>query len=196
MKLKITIFLLVITIILLSIITTGCGEYKQVSITRVGVTFSFEYPSAYQDRSGSLKEEYTQNEIFLESDERSDKGSTDKVFLMQILTKDTLKGLSYSNAKEDLEKDLNIYSGWSPSAEYKLLERSNIMIDNIQGEMITFQCNDQFPSRFGTYLKIVKKVYFDYKEMVWVISFSYYSEVANVAKEEFEHILSTFKFLN
>src|SRR4030043_243177 len=51
-----------------AIIFAGCNQldsYKQVTLTRAGVTFSFEYPVTFEDYYGSLEEDYEEDSVTL-----------------------------------------------------------------------------------------------------------------------------------
>lgn len=83
----------------------------------------------------------------------------------------------------------------------KLLDQSEITIDGVPADQIVFLANqDPF---FGLrkieknklFFLVQREVFFDYNGLIWEIGITSDSSTADVDKEDFEHVIKTFKFL-
>jgi hypothetical protein len=176
-----------------SVISCSNGSmYKEATVTKAGVTFSFEYPSSYKDSMGTLL------------------GNIDDMVMLHIganVTDDRWLGIivyhqgrfypgNFSNAAEELEYNLDLMNGWGPENEFKLLGISDVQVDGIPCKMLATrsQFDPENPSKYG--LMTAREIYFDKDEQLWNIVLFSRAASANQAGKDFNGIIKSFKFLN
>lgn len=188
--------LLVFVFTIIIILFSGCtaNEYKQITKTREGITFSFECPVSYQEQlyygSNSivvLLRPGTENltSVYLDA-------NTSFVILITDPTGEN------RDAKTKLENLIEIWSNLPSFHEYQFIERSDIVVSGIQGEL--FVCSlkglEAGTDMLFPFPSIIRKIYLDYDDKIVEISMDCYPEMAEQVEEEFEHIINSFKFLN
>lgn len=83
----------------------------------------------------------------------------------------------------------------------KLLDQSEITVDGVHADQIVYLINrDLFfgPRKIEKnkmVFSVEREVFFDYNGLIWEISITSDSSTADTDKEDFEHVLKTFKFL-
>jgi|WetSurMetagenome_2_1015567.scaffolds.fasta_scaffold377412_2 hypothetical protein len=179
-----------IIILIATIATVSCNtnnEYQKVTVTKGGVRFSFEYPSSYQDKNGDLKDSSLLKGIFIFK--RVSNNSTwenpDTIFSLNIYYPSEFR----PDAKAKLDELLKTVESTDPNTKFNLLERSNLNISNINGELLSY--SKIYGSTHFFYI-----LYFDYKGLIWSLIIDSLETTSVQAKTEFDHIIKTFKFLD
>lgn len=178
--------------------------YKEVTITREDISFTFEYPSLYEDINNTLSDGNQEDWIDLvcsikyttPTDEYSQFGRYDREFGILFFTssENPYVSVPYTNAKEYLEYYINnsIVNGLG----FTLIEKSNAVISGIQAEKVISSHGTAYETYLGSHLCKTISLFFDYRNLIWGISLTYHIEVAEEAEKEFDHIVNSFKFIN
>lgn len=188
---SVKLFMLVVGIILVSTISFSCGGevYKKVNTNKHGVSFTFECPTTYID-TGTLESDTDNvNQVILVRPFPEKQGLYDTELYIEIDD----SGI-HNNAKSALEYYLYGYAANNP--DFKLLGRSTIKIDGIQGELAIHSMTFRQGTFMGPYLSIARDVYFDYGGQIWTIGLASHIEIEDQTKAEFDHIIKSFKFLD
>ena len=189
-------YIMIIIPVPILLLICGCtlNGYQKITLTKQDVTFSFEYPITYQQQEesdGSIA--YTFSVVFLRPD-----GDTIKLDYSNINTAFSIhifdQTEKFPNATSYLDARLSDYSD---ALDYQLFERSRILLSGVEGEFASYKMRTGLS---GEYLdpktSYFREVYLDYKGKEWVIDISCYQEMIEQVKEEFDHIIQTFKFLD
>jgi hypothetical protein len=91
------------------------------------------------------------------------------------------------------EKNASSWTG------YKLLDKSNPLIDNHTAYRIDYTDRNPIPALGGikeSFFEVIREVRFDSKGFRWMIQIKSDSSTAEADKSDFEHILQTFKVLD
>jgi hypothetical protein len=196
---KTTLSLLLVVLVLNLPLFAGCNggndRYDKVTVTKGSMTFSFEYPNSLKDGNNSTKNRFLYESIGL--DETKDIKIDGKVHTTKSL------GIYINNitstifdAKTEIDRSVEILTaGNYPIEQVKILERSNMMIAGISGEMLHFNAVLPETKSFDNHLMSSRSLSFVYGGYIWVIDYYTYVELENEASVEFEHIVNSFKFL-
>jgi hypothetical protein len=200
MILKKTALNLFLTVLVLNLpLFTGCNGgnagYEKATVTKGAITFSFECPKSLNDSNNSTQNTYIYKSIVLSEtiDIRVDGRVHDKK-LLSIRMQDFTNTIF--DAKTEIDRSVYILTaGNFPVQQVKILERSNITISGISGEMLHF--NAVFPEikEYDNHLISSRSLSFVYGGYIWVIDYDTYEELESEASVEFEHIVNSFKFL-
>lgn len=83
--------------------------------------------------------------------------------------------------------------------EYKLLDQSEIKINDVPAKQIVFSERDDRAQVLGIkekYYDVYRRIYFDQNGLVWRITLRGDLSTVDADQVDFEHILQTFKFLH
>jgi len=102
------------------------------------------------------------------------------------------------DAKTRMENLVESWSNLPSYQEYQFIERSEIKVSGIQGELFICSLKGLEP---GTdmllpFPSIIRKIYLNYNDKIVEISVDCSPELSDQVEEEFEHIINSFKFLN
>jgi len=187
-------FLLIGIIAFINITAVGCNNasYKKVTVTKAGVTFSFEYPESYKDSKGTLLGKADDIVLLHTGANVTD----DRWLGIIVYSKDGFYPGDFSNAAEELEYHLDLMNGWGPENEFKLLGISDVLVDGIPCKMLVTrsQFDPENPSKSG--LITVREIYLDKNEQLWNILLFSRAISEKQAGEEFGRIIRSFKFLD
>ena len=92
------------------------------------------------------------------------------------------------SAAERIERVLYTEARWP---DFKLLERSNVIVAGIQAELIAYQTNQIV----GPPVVYMADVYFDYGGFTWAFDVKADLDLAETVRADFDHVLQTFKIL-
>jgi len=186
--------LVVVIVVITMPLTSSClrEESRSFKIIRVQVDsefFTFEFPADYDENAFTILSDYPYTDIFF--------GRHSPIYEHNEITFSFQIQEPYSgfpDAKSMLDDmDYPIYYEYS---EFKLLERSPVMIGTITGEQIIFSSTlHSFDKMIPV---ITRKVYFDHNGLIYTIMMSIMSidpNIVDTANADFDHILETFEFL-
>jgi hypothetical protein len=176
----------VLILITILIFTVGCNNdsYRKVNVTRRGVKFSFEYPSSYQDPNYSLSDGYRLITIQLRRNKYSTDANPDTRFSIKVLP----PLYRDDNAKTEMDKFLQDLQS-NNNNKLEILNNSEIKIGGTPGYKLSYSAIEGTRQYFTV-------IYFDNKDLIWEIYIDAYPNVADMTKIEFDHIISSFQFLN
>jgi hypothetical protein len=192
-------YLLLVVLVLNLTLFTGCNrgntKYEKITIIKGSMTFSFEYPNSLKDVDNSTKNRFIYELIKLSDFEDIGlDGKKHETKFLSISIWDITS--SIFDAKTQIDRSVYILTaGNYPIKQVKILERSNIMISGISGDMLHF--NAVFPEAesYDNHLMSCRYLAFVYEGYVWEIDYYTYVELGNEASVEFAHIVNSFKFL-
>lgn len=95
----------------------------------------------------------------------------------------------YITAKETIDNSIRAWGRWE---HFKLLERKTVLISGIQGEMASYEV-DGF---VGPKLLYQSDLAFDHSGMEWYLRLKADVSLADIVKEDLQHIIDTFKILD
>ncbi len=187
--------LLVLILSAIIIILSGCSGYKEVTLTRKGIQFSFEYPSSYIDTNDTLRED-SQHKYAVILKRPSNNPTIDEFDTnFAIWIYDIPDNAPDANT---LVQDLLQSRENLPSYhEYEFIEHSSVEVAGIQAELIVYSMKSLGVGEvLATYPSVYRDIYFDYEEHRVDIHISSFPELAEQVEKEFEHIINSFKFLD
>jgi hypothetical protein len=169
----------------------GCScnaEYIEATVTKMGITFSFEYPSSYIDPSGTLTNEYPSGGVteYVSDNDRYLIKKIITVSIREASLEYPTSGVLIDHAIEDLEMF------WG---QFELIERSNVRVAGIDGEMVVYSGYFQNLGYTSNHYQ-VWEVYLDYMGQIVIIMLYSTVNMADEAEADFEHLIQTFKFLD
>ncbi len=188
--------ILLLTILVISIPFTACSNasensgYVLETLTKRNISFSFEYPAGYEKNALNPDVE--------ESDESDVVGqnyiakSNDNMSAKQISIQVWNPMVDFSDAKARLDYfTANIQTaGLDP----EISEHSPLRIAGVDGEQLVYSLTIEgvtdIPNRLTCWVAA-----FDYRGQIWLISVATNMETTVEAKADFDHMVSTFKFL-
>ena len=181
-------FMLILLFTLLASIScsTNNDGFQKAVVTKLGIRFSFEYPSSYQDKNRTLKDNtYVANSILLARvDNNNTWDNSDTQFRISIIDKSI-----YPSAKACLDATVqNIKRAYS-SNQIEVINNSEKRIASIDGYILEYNAVYAQQPHALIYL------FFDYQDFVWSVYMDARGSVAGQAKSEFEHIVDTFQFV-
>jgi len=196
--LSISVLILVVSVILFFSIVIGFKEYRKFTFLNAFSDFSFEYPRFHH---------------VISTNGAFDGSPIASVFIALIQIKapqDEYIDISIRETSATfpsynvlLEHNLNVAQKGQGADEFKLLERTGIIIDGVAGEKIAYSYyrhpeavfkNNQFikpaPIPAISFVSCFEKNGF-----IWEINVEAIANRSEKAKADFEHIISSFKFL-
>jgi hypothetical protein len=99
-------------------------------------------------------------------------------------------------SRERLELTLEKEENWR---NFKLLERSAVVVSGVEGEMIVYLTDKLGMFNAGENTKNLeygKVIYFDHNGLIWEMKASCDQNMSEQVKADFDHIIQTFKILN
>ena len=191
------------TIYSLPIDTKSNSEYKTFTTDDEStVYFSFEYPSYYRlnDQTQGDNNPVLYLRLSGQTNEEFYNGTL-KSFDFWITNYHT-DWLGFPDAETAMKEHISELK-WALifMRNFRLVEKRRVVVDGVEGweTIITFRERPFIPSGHGTprdpAFIISRDLFFDYQGMTWQISlYTDKDSYEQQTKEEFEHILSTFKF--
>lgn len=186
--------LIAVVIVALSCVLIVCGEYRRFVLRDELAQCSFEYPSSY-----SWATTYNSNNesVSISSGLFSggkDNTEVDSSIHFHILKKNN----SFPDYKTLLEFTLDDLK--RGSGEFKLLERSEFTIAGIQGEKICYNYSRIREERKTKKQYLVPSIayggYFENNGILWEIIVDAIMEKSKFAEAAFDHIVSSFEFID
>jgi hypothetical protein len=180
------------TLLSVYIILCGCscsGEpgYKKTKVTRVGVTFSFEYPRDFtKDRDSFASDESSVLvlEHFFKQRESDEKDGKILIDYFPMVSEGK-KATSYTN--------YYIRNLKESTPDFALAERTTVQVSGIGSEMLSY--TNRFPSGLNCDTTQYWDVFFDYGGRLWNIGLASNPELYEENLKNFKHLIQTFKFL-
>jgi hypothetical protein len=189
---------LIAGLVITSLLLTSCGssEYNVFSMKEGIGHFSLEYPHEYSITRIDIRNDATSR--------YTDIGLS----VPPIAGSSTLNEISiYAWPADRNETAALILTGMLARAEtifqdFKLLQRSSVMIDDIEGQEASFSWTaspgaaSTNESGAGTLPAVSRMVCFRHGELAWEIHVASDLAAQKNAETEFQHILETFQILN
>ena len=183
------IFIIFLTLVITLIITSGCSinndQYKKVTVTKNGIRFSFEYPSSYHDLNHTLDSPILTGSLLLVRKVKYSSENPDTKLMMSITT-----GSSYSKAENEINNIIKELQQSDPSNHINILENKEIYVAGVKGFYLYFY------AEYGQVPRYLTHVYFDWKDRTFKVNMDALEPVADKAKNEFDHIITSIKFLD
>jgi hypothetical protein len=186
------------------LVCSGClSKYETFSNNEGIAHFSFEYPGDMENLDIYRTDKYVAVYFIREIVED---GWFDRDLYVTVYKPPGFKGLSISDAKTLLEDYIILLD--EDFKVSKVLERSPVNISEIPGELLVTTWDMMSPRiplpdgalegtpHQASLMMISRRAYFDQGGMVWKIQMESTEEVAEETKEDFEHILNTFKIMD
>ena len=185
--------------LLLGACSVSDDSYKTMNVKTKIASFSFEYRAYYRDVEGPEVLDRGSVYVNLIAPEKEMSfpnlepgGKPDTVSLKYVPAyigvaayNPEVSGLT---AAERIERVLYTEARWP---DYRLLERSAVIVDGIQAELIAYQTNQII----GPRVVYMAKVYFDYGGFTWAFDAKADHDLAETVRADFNHVLKTFKIL-
>jgi hypothetical protein len=190
-----SIIVIIILLAVASMFSCSSSGYKRITENKEGIKFSFEYPLSYQENKNPDNENdfsviLSRYDDESESLEFRNINTSFAVIIYEPSEEEP-------DAKSFLDNKLLKLSKLPVYQEYKLLERSTIMVSGINSEFILFSGRALMSGDYlDSKISYVRDIYLDYKKKIVNIGVICYPQVNDQVKEEFENILKSFKFFN
>jgi hypothetical protein len=180
---------LISLVLILIIIGGGCGEseYAKAEATKLGISFSFEYPLSYEKITADTFEDNGREPSLslLYTDPESTLGKAD--IQIYVILNGPIAGRADATAWT--EEHIKIIEEHDEA--FILYERSTVNVSGISAYKLVY-----FSSLLGNYLNtndlIIREVYFDYRGFIWKISVLAVQEFGDQAEPVFEHLIESF----
>ncbi|MFC1932265.1 hypothetical protein ACFLXU_01365 [Chloroflexota bacterium] len=184
-------FLLIVCIV---VVGFGCSPYnirpsnegyKELSIMRGLVQFSFDYPSTWDLSPIEIQKDLTIITMFGES--------TSWSFFVKPVS------IHYTSAEVALKDEISRYRVW---LGFNLIERSDIEIGGVLAKQAIYSYRSpQAPTFMGgtggpPVPVTIRAIYFTRNGLLWSIRISSDSDIFESEDVHFEHLLRTFKILD
>ncbi len=194
---KISIFILVISFVVPSfaLLLAGCSgsnsaggsnaSYKEVTVTKQGITFSFEYPENYEDGFGTLDADSPDPNLVNLGVPIDANISNQNPNLAIVIIKNN------ADAKAALDKRLQGFQQKASENQYQMIEQSSIKISGIDAQSAAYSIVLS-PDKSGQ-KSIVREAFLNYNNLLWAIGISCYEDKSAEAKEAFDRLVQTFK---
>jgi hypothetical protein len=171
-----------------------CTHYVPATVTKMGVKFSFEYPSAYQDLSNSLSADSIQTQGVVLSIGMATWTSKkfDLKFEMMIFSKSSRE----HDAKFALNMALKSGTLLPDFQEYKLIEQSETTVANQKAYLMVASMKGRLDKDVLDEKKLTRAIYLEHGGYIWFLGISSIIEMSDQAKVDFDHITKSLKFLN
>ena len=190
---------LVSALLLLGACSVSDDNYKTMNVKTRIASFSFGYRAYYRDVEGPkvLGGDSVYVNILAPQKKMSfpnpePGGKSDTVSLEYVPAyigvaayNPEASGLS---AAERIERALYTEAKWPA---FRLLERSTVTVDGIQGELIAYQTNEMV----GPPVVYMADVYFDYGGFTWAFDAKADLDLAETVRADLDYVLQTFKIL-
>lgn len=179
------------------------NDYKTMTVKNRIAHFSFEYRAYYHDIEGprvveSATYRFTFVHIFSPQKERKvanpEPGSKGEGIdmsytpaFMDVRAADA--SFYHSPASTRIENSLNSWTRWE---NFKLLERSPVVVAGIEAELIAYQIDSIFPT---WPLEYHIEISFDYGGLQWDIEANTDLDMQEMLRSDVEHIIATFKII-
>ena len=198
-------FCIILLVILFTLALTfsGCSKYRTFTNNDGIAHFSFEYPGdikkSHIHRVDAFVNVHFRREIVKD-------GWFDKDLYIAAFKPPGFANTYISDAKTLLEQDIVcLDEAYEVS---RVLERSPININEIQGELVVSIYDYHTPRmplpdaplkgtpQQPSLMMMIRSAYFNQGGLVWIIRMIYTEEVAEETTVDFEHIINTFKILD
>jgi hypothetical protein len=171
----------------------GCGNYRGFTVHTATANFSFEYSSIYFRPSlDQSREDYT--EVFASRRSEGRQPPDGYLSITAFKTND-----SYPDYHALLEDHLRNAQLGLKEDEFRVAERSLVVVDGAHGVQVIYSyMNYLYADHFSTSsqrLEISYEAYLENNGFLWDITVHSIADVAEQSKADFEHILTSFKFL-
>jgi hypothetical protein len=192
--LKLYIFSLAIFIISLMM---GCTGYKSFTFNNSIKNCLFEYSVLYNITNVNRAESFSIASVFLLLFSSISKKSGEDTFIQISITRTSASFPDYEALLEDHLK--NEQQGLNMS-EFKLDKRSQVTVDGIQGEQIVYSYvrkpDPLSIKKSESHSAIAFAVYFEKNGIIYRIIGDTLVERSAKTRNDFDHIVQTFKILN
>ena len=186
-------------LLLLGACSVSDDSYKTMNVKNKIASFSFEYRAYYREVEGpevlggdSVYVNLIAPKKRMSFPNPEPGGKPDTVSLEYVPAyigvaayNPEVSGLT---AAERIERVLYTEARWP---DFKLLERSNVIVAGIQAELIAYQTNQIV----GPPVVYMADVYFDYGGFTWAFDVKADLDLAETVRADFDHVLQTFKIL-
>lgn len=182
-KLKNTgILILIIATILTGVSSCTTPQYRTYTLQHNGISFSFEYPSEYKKVSTYLQDSHGAPVTvrFARLGGIFGLFTTYPRFVVDVSS-------PLSETETDPKKAADTAGSHTPDQQ---LERATISIAGTTGELVAYAYPDA-----KIVSSITREVFFSVNGVLWNIDIYSSAAKADIAKVDFEHIISTFKVL-
>jgi hypothetical protein len=165
--------------------------------------FTFEYPFVYRVGKVEVRSDLNYTDVTLNGPGVRYKEGTNRTFIYIFIRTsndyipDAKSSLEYDLAfnNELVQRDSRLLK------DYKLLERSQIYVAGIDGEQLIYYWDMGVPEYPedpdpGPIPTVMRKVYFDYDNLIWELSIRSNQAIVEEANAIFEHMLETFQILD
>lgn len=179
-------------------------QFKTMEVNNKIAHFSFEYRTYYSDIDGPWVDDNKYRQItYMDilapkkniqapnpEPEKAGKTVEMKYTPASIgITIGNALNRQFSPAQERISNALQSWSRWD---NYKFIDRKSVMVSGIQGEMATYEVD----GLIGPKLLYQSDVAFDYGGKEWDIHLEADVSLTDMVKEDFQHVIDTFKILN
>jgi len=181
----------VVTVSALAAVIPGCDSsmegYKVFTFNKLA-HFSFEYPRHYKQYAASADVEdkalYIGFRDMIVPEKRTNG-------FMYIYAEGT--GITYPDAHTALEHHIQLYV--EPE---NILESSTITVAGISFELLVYSHEPELipEAPISNVMKVTRVAYFEHNDLIWEILMESDEDRAEVAAEDFEHLLETFQILD
>lgn len=165
----------------------SCSEYKQATLSRKGIRFSFEYPKAYTEYNNAFR-----NEGSITLVERHLPGNNQQLSDREIRV-DTRKSTDSFRVSESLASFLK--QGPIIAKDFKVLDQSKVIVNNLEGQLLVYTWTVDYPW-FSSYQQKNWRAYIEYKGIIWIIELLSAYNSSDGAQSDFNTVIQSFKFLN
>lgn len=201
---------LLLILLISSVALSACGGgssgdgYKTLKVENYIAHFSCEYPDYYNDMEGpnivdKTAHKYTYVNVFAPKKYKQTyyqgPGSTGgEVVFEYIPATIGIKAADANTypewpASDRIEESINDWGKWP---NFKLLERTAVMVSGIQAELIAYEV-DGFIMEPPILYKV--EVSFDHNGLQWDISAKGGIDTADMLRADFDHVIETFRIL-
>lgn len=198
MKTNLRLPFLLISVLLLSIVASGCSSYKIINnngsktlVMNKGIgKFSFDFNPKYE-RYGILETTNSYTDFSLKGPKVDEAGRS------TIISFAVLKS-PYSSYQSALDNTLSLYE---KSRDFKLLERFPITIAGEKGEQAVYYyletlTNEALIKGIKPVHVITRRAEFFHDNLAWSLDMGSLESTADADKVDFEQIIRTFNILN
>jgi len=178
---------------------TGCNiiEYEELSLCAGIAPCSFEYPASYENTETLTSLRFTSVDFYNFSPEAEEPTSHLLLYAREVFDDEDNVNRTITLHIEDVSKYPFIYP------DFKLIERSPIIIDGIEGERITYSLTLHAGSGYRYFSGkededtpiVHRAVFFERNDIIWQIVMTSYAEVSQNDERIFRHILESLDFL-
>jgi hypothetical protein len=167
---------------------TGSPGYFLETLTKRGVSFSFEYPDDYEKNETIYEEESDELDyIVLQYMASTDYGTYRKIISIQLWNPTT----DWQDAVTRMDYYLDNLGDTAQESEVK--ERSSMQVAGVAGEKAVFSMVvtdiTDIPNNLTGWIAS-----FDYKEQIWFLVVTTNMEATDEAEADFVHLIESFKF--